>query len=116
MLHQVLPKIECEASTLRYGQYAIGPMARGYGVTLGIALRRVLLSSLAGCAISAVRVTGIPHEFTVIPGAKEDMTLLLLNLKQVRLLSHTDESVRLRVVAKGKSVITAGDIECPPEV
>ena len=91
-------------------------MSRGFGVTLGIALRRVLLSSLSGCAISSVRVSGVAHEFSIIPEAIEDMTLLLLNLKQVRLVSHTDEPVRLRVAARGKSVVMAGDIECPSEV
>lgn len=116
MLYQVLPKIECEASTLNYGRYAIGPMARGYGVTVGIALRRVLLSSLPGAAITSVRVSGVPHEFTVIPGAKEDMTLLLLNLKRVRLISYSDEAVRMRISARGKSVITAGDIEAPSDI
>lgn len=116
MLHQVLPKIECEASTQNYGRFAIGPMSRGYGLTLGIALRRVLLSSLTGAAITSVRVSGVPHEFTVIPGAKEDMTLLLLNLKQVRLVSHSEEPVRMRVSARGKSVVTAGDIEAPSDI
>jgi DNA-directed RNA polymerase subunit alpha len=112
----VLPKIECEASTQNYGRFAIGPMSRGYGLTVGLALRRVLLSSLNGAAITAVRVSGVPHEFTVIPGAKEDMTMLLLNLKQVRLISHSDEQVRMRVSARGKSVVTAGDIEAPADV
>lgn len=112
----VLPKIECEASTQNYGRFAIGPMSRGYGLTVGLALRRVLLSSLNGAAITAVRVPGVPHEFTVIPGAKEDMTMLLLNLKQVRLISHSDEQVRMRVSARGKSVVTAGDIEAPADV
>lgn len=116
MLHQVLPKIECEARTLSYGRYAIGPMMHGYGVTVGIALRRVLLSSMPGAAITSVRVTGVPHEFTEIPGAKEDMLLLTLNLKKVRLISHSDEPVHMRVSARGKSVITAGDIECPADV
>lgn len=116
MLHQVLPKIECEASTQNYGRFAIGPMTRGYGSTVGIALRRVLLSSLPGAAITSVRVTGVPHEFMTIPGAKEDMTRLLLNLKGVRLISHADEPVRMRVTAKGKSVITAGDIEAPSDI
>jgi len=115
-LHQVLPKIECEAITQNYGRYAIGPMAHGYGVTIGIALRRVLLSSLPGAAVTSVRVTGVPHEFTVIPGAKEDMMMLLLNLKRVRVLSYSEEPVRMRVSAKGKSVITAGDIEAPSDV
>ncbi len=116
MLHQVLPRIESEASTQNYGRYAIGPMARGYGTTLGIAMRRVLLSSLPGAAITSVRVTGVPHEFTTIPGAKEDMTELLLNLKQIHLLSYSEEQVRMRVSARGKSVITAGDIEAPSNV
>lgn len=116
LLHQVLPKIECEANTQNYGRYAIGPMARGYGVTIGIALRRVLLSSLSGAAITSVRVTGVPHEFRAIPGAQEDMTVLLLNLKQVRLVSHSEDMVRMRVSAKGKSIVTAGDIECPADI
>lgn len=116
MLQQVLPKIEYEARTLNYGRFAIGPMMRGYGVTLGIALRRVLLSSLKGAAITSVRVTGVPHEFTAIPGAREDMMMFILNLKKVRLVMHSDEEVRLRISAKGKSIITAGDIECPAQV
>ncbi len=116
MLRQVLPKIESEANTLNYGRYAIGPMARGYGVTIGIALRRVLLSSLPGAAITSVRVSGVPHEFAEIPGAKEDMVLFILNLKRVRVISHSDEPVRRRVAGRGKSVITAGDIEAPAEV
>ena len=116
LLHQVLPRIECEANTREYGRYAIGPMARGYGVTIGIALRRVLLSSMPGAAITSVRVTGVPHDFAPIPGAKEDMTVLLLNLKKVRLVVHSDEPVHMRVLAKGKSVVTAGDIECPAGV
>jgi len=116
LLHLVLPKIECETRTLNYGRYAIGPMARGYGITIGIALRRVLLSSLPGAAITSVRVSGVPHEFAVIPGAKEDMILLVLNLKKVRLVSYAEEPVKMRVSAKGKSVITAGDIEAPADV
>lgn len=116
MLNQVLPKIECEATTQNYGRFAIGPMNRGFGVTVGVALRRVLLSSLPGAAITSVRVSGVPHEFTEIPGAKEDMIMLILNLKKVRLIMHTEEPVRMRVSARGKSVITAGDIEAPSSV
>ncbi|MFH1084809.1 MAG: DNA-directed RNA polymerase subunit alpha [Chloroflexota bacterium] len=112
----VLPKIECEAATLDYGRYAIGPMTRGYGVTVGVALRRVLLSSLPGAAITSVRITGVPHEFSTIAGAKEDMIRLLLNLKLVRLVSHAEEAVRMRIVARGKSIVTAGDIECPSDI
>ncbi len=116
MLHQVLPKIEIEAATQNYGRFAIGPMSHGYGITVGVALRRVLLSSLPGAAITSVRVSGVPHEFTEIPGAKEDMTLLLLNLKQVRLISHSDEPAYMRVSARGKSVVTAGDLEVPADI
>lgn len=116
MLDQVLPKIEVETSTQNYGHYVIGPMERGYGTTMGIALRRVLLSSLPGAAITSVEVTGVPHEFMAIPDAKEDMTELLLNLKQVRVVSYSEDPVRMRVVARGKSLITAGDIEAPSDV
>jgi DNA-directed RNA polymerase subunit alpha len=91
-------------------------MAQGYGVTVGVALRRVLLSSLPGAAITSVRVTGVPHEFSTIPGAKEDMIRLLLNLKLVRLVSHTEDAVRMRIVARGKSIVTAGDIEAPSDI
>jgi len=116
LLYQVLPKIQVQAITQNYGRFAIGPMSRGFGTTLGVALRRILLSSLSGAAITAVRVSDVPHEFMAIPGAKEDMTMLLLNLKQVRLVSHSEEPVRMHVSARGKSVITAGDIEAPADV
>ena len=116
MLYQVLPKIQAQASTQNYGNFAIGPMSRGFGTTVGVALRRILLSSLAGSAITSVRVSDVPHEFMPIPGAKEDMTMLLLNVKQVRLVSHSEEPVRMSVSARGKSVITAGDIEAPADV
>jgi len=116
LLEQVFPRIEREVGTRGYGRYRIGPMQRGYGDTIGIALRRVLLSSISGAAITTVRVSGVPHEYTSIPGAREDMLMLLLNLKQVRLISHADGPVRLRVAAKGKTLLTAGDIECPAEV
>ncbi|MEA3407027.1 MAG: DNA-directed RNA polymerase subunit alpha [Chloroflexota bacterium] len=116
MLDRVLPKIEVEASTRDYGHYVIGPMERGYGTTLGIAMRRVLLSSLPGAAITSVQVTGVPHEFMTIPDAREDMTELLLNLKRVRVVSYSEEPARMRVVARGKSLITAGDIEAPADV
>ncbi|MFO7697551.1 MAG: DNA-directed RNA polymerase subunit alpha [Anaerolineae bacterium] len=116
MLYQVLPKIQTQASTQNYGRFSIGPMSRGFGTTVGVALRRILLSSLSGAAITSVRVSDVPHEFMAIPGAKEDMTMLLLNVKQVRLVSHSEEPVRMRVSARGKSVITAGDIEAPADV
>jgi len=115
LLSQVLPKIEYQANTQNYGQFNIGPMNKGYGTTIGLALRRVLLSSLPGAAITSARVSGVDHEFTVIPGAKEDMMIFLLNLKKVRLELHTDDPVRMSVSARGKSIITAGDIETPAD-
>ncbi len=118
MLNLVLPKIETKAQARDYGRFLIGPLERGYGVTLGNALRRVLLSSLEGAAITSVLVRGIYHEFSTIPHVREDMTSLLLNLKQVRLkfLDEEEEEARLRLDVRGEGVVTAGDIVCPPSV
>jgi DNA-directed RNA polymerase subunit alpha len=112
----VLPKIECEAVSRQYGHFIIGPLERGYGVTVGNSLRRVLLSSLPGAAVTSIRVDGLHHEFSPIPGVKEDTMTLLLNLKQLRMRLHGDEPVRLRLGVKGEGIVTAGDIECPSEV
>jgi DNA-directed RNA polymerase subunit alpha len=112
----VLPKIEIEAISERYGRFVIGPLESGYGVTIGNSLRRVLLSSLAGAAITSVRVDGVHHEFSPIPGVKEDTMTLLLNLKQVRMKLHGEEPVRLRLEVEGEGIVTAADIECPSEV
>lgn len=116
MLNLVLPKIECEASSQNYGRFVIGPLESGYGITLGNALRRVLLSSLPGAAVTSIRISGVHHEFSAIPHVKEDTTALLLNVKQLRLKLQGDESVRLRLEVQGEGEITAGDIECPPQV
>ena len=112
----VLPKIEIEAISERYGRFVIGPLESGYGVTVGNSLRRVLLSSLPGAAITSVRVDGVHHEFSPIPGVKEDTMTLLLNLKQIRMNMQGDEPVRLRVEVKGEGIVTAADMECPSEV
>jgi DNA-directed RNA polymerase subunit alpha len=88
----------------------------GYGITLGNALRRVLLSSLNGAAVTSIRVTGVHHEFSDIPHVREDMTALILNVKQLRLKMHQNESARLRVEIKGEGVVTAGDFDVPPHV
>ena len=115
-LNLVLPKIETEAATRNYGRFVISPLERGYGVTLGNSLRRVLLSSLQGAAITSVRVSGVHHEFSDIPGVREDMTALILNLKQLRIKLFQNESARLRVDIKGEGAVTAGDLEAPPYV
>jgi DNA-directed RNA polymerase subunit alpha len=116
LLKMVLPKIECEASTRNYGRFSISPLETGYGVTIGNALRRVLLSSLSGAAVTSLRVAEVHHEFSPIPGAKEDMTTLILNVKKLRLRYFSEEPVRLMVSGRGKSEVTAADIEAPPEV
>ena len=81
----VMPKIEREAEARNYGKFIISPLEHGYGVTLGNALRRVLLSSLPGAAVTSIRISGVHHEFSPIPHVREDTTALLLNVKQLRL-------------------------------
>ncbi len=116
-MEAVLPKIEAEATSKSYGKFIIGPLESGYGVTLGNALRRVLLASLNGSAITSVKVDGVHHEFTPIPHAKEDMTGLILNLKQLRFKVHdSDQPVRLHLEARGRGTVTAGDIQLPAQV
>ncbi len=116
-MEAVLPKIEAEATSKSYGKFVIGPLESGYGVTLGNALRRVLLASLMGSAITSVKVDGVHHEFTPIPHAKEDMTQLILNLKQLRFKVHDSEQpVRLHLEARGRGTVTAGDIQLPAQV
>jgi DNA-directed RNA polymerase subunit alpha len=116
LLDLVLPKIECDASSRNYGRFIIGPLESGYGITLGNALRRVLLSSLPGAAVTSIRISGVHHEFSAIPLVKEDTTALILNVKQLRLKLQGDESARLRIEVNGEGEITAGDIECPHQV
>jgi DNA-directed RNA polymerase subunit alpha len=116
-LEAVLPKIEAEATSKSYGKFVIGPLESGYGMTLGNALRRVLLASLSGAAPTSVKVTGIHHEFSPIDGAKEDMTQLILNLKQLRFKLHEGEqSVRVHLEAKGRGNVTAADLQLPAQV
>jgi DNA-directed RNA polymerase subunit alpha len=112
----VLPKIECDASSKNYGRYIIGPLESGYGITLGNALRRVLLSSLPGAAIASIRLSDVHHEFTDIPHVREDMTQIILQVKQLRVKLTGEEPVRLRLGVRGEGTVTAGDIQCPPEV
>lgn len=109
----MLPKIECEASAQNYGRFVISPLESGHGTTLGNALRRVLLSSLTGAAVTSIRITGVHHEFQDIPYVREDMTALLLNVKQIRLKSDSDEPQRLHVEVTGEGIITAGDLVSP---
>ncbi|MCO6452848.1 MAG: DNA-directed RNA polymerase subunit alpha [Caldilineales bacterium] len=115
-MQSVLPRIECTANTQKYARFEIGPLEGGFGITLGNALRRVLLSALPGAAVTSVRINDVYHEFTPIPAAREDTTQLILNLKQLRLRLFSEEPVRIYVHATSPGPITAGDLNVPPEV
>ena len=112
----VLPKIEVEASSRNYGHFVISPLESGYGITLGNSLRRVLLSSLPGAAVTSISVSGVHHEFSTIDHVLEDATRLILNLKQIRFKSESAEPVRVSVEVYHEGPVTAGDLNCPPEV
>lgn len=114
--NMVLPKIESDASSRNYARFIISPLESGYGITLGNALRRVLLSSLRGASVTSIRVSDVHHEFSSIPNVKEDMTQLILQVKQLRLKLIDGESARLRLEVHGEGTVTAADILCPPEV
>src|SRR4030042_2020485 len=103
-------EVDTETHDRFYGKFSCEPLERGFGTTLGNALRRVLLSSLRGAAITAVRIKDVYHEFSALPGVLEDVTEILLNLKQVRLKLLTDGAKTLRLEARGKGEIKAGDI------
>ena len=100
-----------ELSDTLYGKFVCEPLERGYGTTIGNALRRVLLSSLQGAAIISVKISGVQHEFTTLPGVLEDVTDIVLNLKQVRLAMDTDEAQRLTLKADAKGAVTAASIQ-----
>lgn len=112
----VLPKIESTAMSREYGRFVVGPLERGYGTTVGNSLRRVLLASLPGAAVTSIRVTDVPHEFSAIPYVREDMMQLILHIKQLRLKLYETDVARLRLEIHGAGVVTAADIQLPPEV
>jgi len=112
-------RVEVARSTERFAEITIGPLHGGYGTTLGNALRRVLLSSLEGAAITSVRVADVYHEFSVIPNAREDTTHLLLNLKAVRfrpLAPNGSDEWRVGLSSSGEGMVTAADIQVPSEL
>jgi len=112
----VLPKIETEANTQQYGRFVIGPLESGYGVTLGNALRRVLLASLPGAAVTSLRITDVAHEFAPMPHVREDVMQIILQVKQLRLKMEGEGPMRMTLRAHGEGVVTAGDIIAPPEI
>lgn len=114
--NMVMPKIEREAEARNYGKYVISPLERGYGVTLGNALRRVLLSSLEGAAVTSMRILDVLHEFSDIPGVREDVLQVMLQVKQLRLRLNGVDSAHMQLEIRGEGVVTAADIVAPPEV
>lgn len=99
-----------------YGKFVLSPLERGFGTTIGNALRRVLLSSLPGAAVFSIKVDGVYHEFTTIPGIREDVSMIILQLKQLVMIIEDDDVYDLQISAKGPCTITAGDIICPAQV
>ena len=112
----VKPKVERDGEARNYGKFVISPLERGFGDTLGNALRRVLLSSLDGVAITSVRITDVLHEFSEIPGVREDVIQVQLQIKQLRLVLHDVESSHLHLDVRGEGTVTAADIQVPAEV
>src|SRR6476620_5197013 len=112
-----MPKIVHEEVVEHRGVFVIEPLDRGFGHTFGNSLRRVLLSSLEGAAVTSVKVEGTAHEFTTLPGVREDVTDIVLNLKNLVARLHGDSpEVEVHIAAKGPGVVTAKDIEAPAEL
>jgi len=114
--NMVMPKIEREAEARNYGKFTISPLERGYGVTLGNALRRILLSSLDGAAVSSMRIADVLHEFSDIPGVREDVIQVMLQVKQLRIKLDGVDSTRMHLEVRGEGTVTAADIITPAEV
>jgi DNA-directed RNA polymerase subunit alpha len=112
----VKPKVERVAEARNYGKFAISPLERGFGTTVGNALRRVLLSSLEGAAITSVRITDVLHEFSEIEGVREDVIQVILQLKQLRMLLFDVDVAHMHLEVSGEGTVTAADIICPSEV
>lgn len=116
LVNMVTPKVEREAEARNYGKFVISPLERGFGVTLGNALRRVLLSSLDGAAITSMRISDVTHEFSDIPGVREDVIQVMLQIKQIRMILHEGDVAHLHLDVRGEGVVTAADIQAPAEV
>src|SRR5512140_3477124 len=112
----VTPKVERTAEARNYGKFVVSPLERGYGVTLGNALRRVLLSSLDGAAVTSIRIVDVLHEFSDIPGVREDVLQVMLQVKQLRLIMDGVDTTRMHLEVRGEGVVTAADIITSPEI
>ncbi len=116
MIESPKPRMDCQADDDRYGKFVVEPLERGYGITLGNSLRRVLLSSLPGAAVTSVKIEGVLHEFSTIPGVYEDVTDIILNLKDLLVRLHTDSPKVIRLNKRGIGTITAADFEADSDV
>ena len=117
MLDFQIPRITSESVEQNRGTFTIEPLDRGFGYTFGNSLRRVLLYSLSGAAVTSVRIEGVAHEFSTIPGVKEDVVEIVLNLKNLIARLHGDSpEVEVHIAKKGPGTVTAGDIEAPAEL
>ena len=112
------PRIKCieNPGDVSYGKYVVEPLERGYGTTLGNALRRILLSSLPGTAVTSIKISGVQHEFTTIPGVKEDVTEIVLNVKKIISKLHSNGPKTVYIECSGECEVTAGDIKADGEV
>ena len=109
-------ELDKEVSTANYGKFTAEPFERGFGTTIGNSLRRVLLSSLPGAAVTSVKIEGVFHEFSTLPGVTEDSTVLILNIKNLRLRLHTDKPKAIRLKKKGPGEARASDIQHDADV
>ncbi len=116
MLDLALPKIECERAAENYARFRIEPLEPGYGHTMGNALRRVLLSSIPGAAITRIKIDGVYHEFATVSGVREDVTEIVLNVKGIRLRSYAERPVKLHLSKHGAGIARAADIDAPSNV
>ena len=112
------PRIECieNVGEETYGKYVVEPLERGYGTTIGNSLRRILLSSLPGTAVTTVKIAGVQHEFSTIPGVKEDVTQIVLNIKGIIAKLYSEGVKTVYIEASGEGVVTAGDIKADSDV
>ena len=118
MIEMEKPVIECVEMSEdgRYGKFTVAPLERGYATTLGNSLRRILLSSLPGAAATSIKIDGVQHEFSTVPGVREDVTEIILNIKKIAVRLHSDVPKTVYIEAKGAQEITAGDIKRDDDV
>ena len=116
MMDIMLPRIDVVRAAETYARFQIEPLEPGYGATLGNALRRVLLSSIPGAAVTKVKIDGVYHEFSTLPGVREDVTELVLNIKGIRVRCYAERPVKVHLSKYGRGVVRASDIEAPSTV